>query len=352
MVSQSFSEKIHTDLEVVRTFDLEKMRHGTAGNALFPDAVVNNIRPLKRIFFSEHQLDLTIITNPDLAQFSEDLGRIVDVLSELEQRGFNADHFTLEEGGKFAQFAKSCEDALSFWVRWVPLCALLHGSGDTYVNNAKEAEQSLKDNLASSQGMLGKIDKLYSEANELHENASGEIEKLITMAKDSAAIKAVEPFAKVFSEAGKYWQIQALIGLGVAIVGFVGLLAWLRHFLSVDPADFDTIPQTIMYLSPRILITGLLISVMAWGAKQYRIAMHQFTLNKHKADSLQSFEAFIGAASDPDVRDAVLAATAQTIFGQDSTGYLTEKEGGSLDQYSKLMQSAGNTAQSVSKAVT
>lgn len=54
--------------------------------------------------------------------------------------------------------------------------------------------------------------------------------------------------------------------------------------------------------------------------------MHLYTLNKHRENSLKSFQAFVQATTDPKTKDAVLLQATRSIFESGDTGYITSKE--------------------------
>ena len=48
---------------------------------------------------------------------------------------------------------------------------------------------------------------------------------------------------------------------------------------------------------------------------------HQYTINKHRALSLQTFQAFVGATNDPRTKDAVLLEATRAVFANTATGF-------------------------------
>ena len=72
----------------------------------------------------------------------------------------------------------------------------------------------------------------------------------------------------------------------------------------------------------KLVILLILITATLWCGKIYKGFMHLSTLNKHRALSLQTFQAFSQATKDPHVKDAVLLETTRSIFGNVSSGFL------------------------------
>lgn len=57
--------------------------------------------------------------------------------------------------------------------------------------------------------------------------------------------------------------------------------------------------------------------------------MHLSTVNRHRALSLQTFQAFSHAASDESTKNAVLMEATRAVFGSVPTGFLDAKAGSS-----------------------
>ncbi|WP_417795727.1 hypothetical protein [Terasakiella pusilla] len=208
------------------------------------------------------------------------------------------------------------------------------------------ARQKSEDILNSAQSYS---DKIIRRADEAATEVQSQTEKALQEARKLAAEKAVAPFTHSFKETANDWDGNAhgwLVTTGVLLIA-TGL--WAYHGLQGSVPALNQTTEIVQYFSARFLITALLISSIWWSAKQYRVARHQKTVNQHKADALRSFEAFIEATNSPDVRDAVILQTSQTIFGQQSTGYLDGKEDSSFEQYTKIAQSINSAAHAITK---
>ena len=74
-------------------------------------------------------------------------------------------------------------------------------------------------------------------------------------------------------------------------------------------------------ITTKIALLALLFTATVWCSKNYRALKHQVTVNKHRALSLQTFQAFVGATKDPRTKDAVLMEATRAIFGNTATGF-------------------------------
>ena len=57
-------------------------------------------------------------------------------------------------------------------------------------------------------------------------------------------------------------------------------------------------PDMGRVITTKIALLVLLFSATVWCSKNFRALKHQVTINKHRALSLQTFQAFVGERSD------------------------------------------------------
>ena len=100
-----------------------------------------------------------------------------------------------------------------------------------------------------------------------------------------------------------------------------GITAFLFSIFSQAP---EKTLELLQYTTTRVVILGLLFTGTIWCGRIYRTNKHQQSVNKHRANALQTFQAFVEATSDPAVRDAVLLETTRSIFAITASGYLDD----------------------------
>jgi len=150
----------------------------------------------------------------------------------------------------------------------------------------------------------------------------GEIGDIIVAAREAAASVGVTHFTAVFnaeantqdSSAQKWLKTTAGLAAGTI------LAALLMVFVPVK-ADATT-PQVIQIFTSKVVILGLLFTATIWCGRLYKAARHQSAINKHRENALKTFQAFTKAASDDDVRNAVLMESTKSIFALTPSGYL------------------------------
>ena len=70
--------------------------------------------------------------------------------------------------------------------------------------------------------------------------------------------------------------------------------------------------------------------------KNYRAQAHNYIINKNKQNALSTFETFVKATNNEEIRNAVLLQTTKAIFSNPKSGYL--KEDGSDDEPTQIIE--------------
>lgn len=201
---------------------------------------------------------------------------------------------------------------------WIPYLAYQRGDVQ---RNIDELSKSVKD-----------ANKLVEKTKSEIESKHSEINSIIGAAREASASVGVAHFTGDFTEeatnlstAAKNWLIATGVLAGVTFVA-----AWIMIFNGI-PSNATT-AQVVQHATSKIVMLGLLFTATIWAGRIYKATMHQATVNKHRANALKTFQAFVKAADDDAARDAVLMETTRSIFALASSGYLdeptTQQEGG------------------------
>jgi hypothetical protein len=98
---------------------------------------------------------------------------------------------------------------------------------------------------------------------------------------------------------------------------------------SEDPLFVNNLPDSkaISKLIERLLGILLIAYLIRFSLKQYSIRMHLYTLNRHRANILNSFKLLFSTVGkeSPDVRDELILLVAAGVYNPGDTGYLTDK---------------------------
>ncbi len=148
-----------------------------------------------------------------------------------------------------------------------------------------------------------------------------EIDEIIVKAREASAAAGAAVFTQDFQKESetitgrsRAW-LRATWVLALATLIAAGLM-WVFTEAGLDQS------QIWQKLTTKLAILALLISATAWCGKIYKSFVHQAIVNRHRALSLQTFQAFSRAASDAGTKDAVLLQTTKAIFSDPGTGLI------------------------------
>ena len=77
----------------------------------------------------------------------------------------------------------------------------------------------------------------------------------------------------------------------------------------------------IQYVVSKLILLSTLSFGIFWCARNYKSSKHNETLNKHRANALMTFRAFVEGSAETQVKDAILLQAAQAAFVNRPTGY-------------------------------
>lgn len=177
----------------------------------------------------------------------------------------------------------------------------------------------------------------------------GEVDAIVEATRQASAKAGVAHFTMDFSDAAD--QHKASSSWWLAATGILALLTAIVALFSlfIDLPHDATVPLVINRLSSKLVLLGILLAATVWCGRLFKAAKHQESVNRHRANALKTFQAFVQAA-DPDspIRDAILMETTRSIFTITPSGYLdtgdTSIEGGTkvVEVVKNLTQAVGS----------
>lgn len=272
------------------------------------NGVFGMLRPLE-------SYPLEVLPDPQLEAMKNGIGPIRETMDQIRS-------FSLENGSP-----KEVRDQLSAQLK-ANLDAAYQSVG-VYLPYLAYQHGDIQRNLDQLASMIADAKEIIDDGTNELKAKKEEMEGILSAAREAAAEVGVAHFTKVFStEAGDNdksaggWLKFTALAAGITLVTSVAFLYWTLP-------DTATTLQSIQHSASKLILLGILISVSTWSGGQYRTARHNQALNKHRANSLLTFQAFSQAASDGQTKDAVLLEATRAIFGLASTGYTKEQSGGS-----------------------
>ena len=164
-------------------------------------------------------------------------------------------------------------------------------------------------------------------------------EKALHAVKEQAAEAGVSTNAQIFltdsaSHAGvaKTWLIATIVTSAITLLIAIGFV-----FISFKYTPTTT-AVAIQYIVSKIILLSTLFLSIFWCARNYKSNKHNETLNKHRANALMTFRAFVEGSEDQAVKDAILLQTSQAAFSNRPTGYENqEKEGQAINPVVEIL---------------
>ncbi len=290
----------------------------------------------------------------DFADCKEDLERVFSVLRPLKEMPLESleetiirkvkahllvlkenleaiKNFTVEQPDPPAartQLSNNLKDAvINVWSSVAPwLGYLAFQAGD------------VQENLRNISSLRSEAESILADVKKFAEDGKNEIKDAIVAAKDAAGEAGVAHYTEDFGGEARNFGIAAgkwLMATGVLADSTV-VAAFLLWYLFAAPYFVD-VPELIQLTTMKLVILGLLFTATLWCGRMYKAAKHQEAVNRHRANALKTFQAFIEAAGDPTTRDAVLMETTRSIFAITPSGYLGERDS-SADSGSKIIE--------------
>lgn len=133
--------------------------------------------------------------------------------------------------------------------------------------------------------------------------------------------------AREHQTAANKWLIVTGILAGITAIGAAinyGLsVKLLNQFAAISGPQIPKIPAsiTLQFTIAKVILFTVALSAAYWSARVYRAHRHNSIVNKHRANALTSFQEFVIAATDPEIKNAVLLQTTACIYAPQPTGF-------------------------------
>ena len=161
----------------------------------------------------------------------------------------------------------------------------------------------------------------------LLENYKTEAEKALHAVKEQAAEAGVSTNAQIFltdatnhAKVAKTWLKATIATASITLLVAIGFV-----FLSFKYTPATT-AVAIQYIVSKIILLSTLSFGIFWCARNYKSSKHNETLNKHRANALMTFRAFVEGSEDQTIKDAILLQTSQAAFSNRPTGYESQEK--------------------------
>lgn len=202
----------------------------------------------------------------------------------------------------------------------------LHTASSQWIPYLAYKRGDFSENIQRFQEAVTGVEAQLEEATTYVATKQAEVDRIALSAREASGRAGVGTFNREFYEeaerlalVSRQW-LRWVVGLACLTIGTaVGSFFW--PALPDDASSWTTLRHAVTKVSViAILFTGTI-----WCGRIYRALAHQRSINKHRALSLTTFQAFVEATDDPATRDAVLMAATKSIFGNVPTGFVDER---------------------------
>ena len=251
-----------------------------------------------------------------MSVFSTIRSAVEQVVSQLDR----IDGFTITSGDVSGnrqdivnELRSAAEELYEQAGPWIPYLA--YKRGDTTENM-----QQINDAIKEAETMLGDAEMWVT-------NKKADIDRIVEKTREAAADAGVTTFTEQFGTETETLNKRSNKWLGAtgvfaALTIGAGVLFYFWPEVGTNADGWDTLRNIVS----KGTIIAVLFTGTVWCGRIYRALIHQAAVNRHRELSLQTFQAFVEATSDPHVKDAVLMAATKTIFANVPTGLV--KSGG------------------------
>ena len=204
----------------------------------------------------------------------------------------------------------------------------------------------IAESLAKLDEAIAQSQAAFSDARIWISQEKEKIEQIESAARTAAASAGVGTFtdefnteAKSLQERSTIWLIAAGVFAAATIAASFGSYFW--PVVSSEAGSWETLRN----IASKAAIIAVLFTGTVWCGRIYRALVHQATVNRHRALSLKTFQAFVESTDDSYVKDAVLMAATRTVFESVPTGFV--QDGGTQESgvnFVKFGRSAAETA--------
>ena len=276
------------------------------GEITFDEARID----IERIRWMASQLkagQLDFISDSILSGIAQRLENTVNQLNEIDRFTLSASNPAGVRNQHVNNLRSLADDLYNFAAAWVPLLAMRQGD--------------LTKNLERLNQALQQADGALTKANQDSDKQRQTLEQIVISAREASAKVGVAVFTQDFSRESASAESQATSWLRYTVYTLIltvlsAALMWTYTEKGLDQG------QLIQKVTTKLFLLALLITATIWCGKNYKALKHQATVNRHRALSIQTFQAFSSAANDPHTKDAVLLEATRAVFGNVPTGYI------------------------------
>lgn len=179
-------------------------------------------------------------------------------------------------------------------------------------------------------GELEHIRQALDDALNETRRAVAEIQDIEKAARKAAGGTGVAAHARLFGdEAEEHLRrstrwLRATVAVGAATITY-GIVLWVSAECWGGAASASVF-HTVQLAVAKLVIFAVLSFGVVWCGKNYRAERHNWVVNRHRQNALNTFETFAAAAGgDTETKNAVLLQATTSIFAPQTSGFVSSE---------------------------
>lgn len=172
--------------------------------------------------------------------------------------------------------------------------------------------------VKSVEDKSGQIQKLFDERQEKLDGLEEQLRATLAEQGVSQQARYFSEEANLHGKKAEEWGKYTLWWAGAVFVA-----AFLSFFTHRIPVIAPTnVPEAIQFIASKVLLIGALTFMLVRSARNYSAHRHNEITNRHKQNSLLTFNALVEAGSTPETRNIILNHAASSIYASPESGYV------------------------------
>jgi hypothetical protein len=314
--------------KALAVFQKDLVRRSQWGEITFEKAEPD-LQRAKDVLVYLKELPLNVLPDGIASNTTSTVQNLIPILTQI-------DGFTLTSGQAPAAQRDGISNQLHAQVDslynavgvWIPFLAYKKGDIAENVGKLSNAVEAAEAELVAAKKMA--------------EERRKEIDEIVAAARTASASAGAAVFTEDFlkeasnqEQTAKKWLAAATI-IGLASIVAAGLM-W--YYAYASASNLTTI-QLVQVVAAKLVILSVLIGAATWCGGIYKALRHLTSVNRHRALSLRTLQAFAKAASDEQTKNAVLMEACRAVFAGGVTGYLDGNHGNLDDSGLKIVEVA------------
>jgi hypothetical protein len=333
VATQQAAQALRDHIEKALSFREKSLESRSEWGSITFDKASPDLRRIFEILAHLSVLPLDYLTDSAVSQIQSEVTQTAEVFSRIDAFNIEQQTPTQTRDAMVIEIHARADQLYTVASPWIPFLAYQKGD--------------VAKNIESLTTSVGQAQTLIEGAKETIKVRQSEIETIITQAREASAAAGAAVFTQDFKNEARLLDDQAITWLKMtAALAFATLAFAVAVWLF--PVNGDDTPAIFQRFGGKLAALVALFTATLWCGRTYKALKHLSTVNRHRALSLQTFQAFSHAASDYATKDAVLMETTRAVFGGVPTGYLDGKGGPEQDfkiiEIVKSLGSKGGTS--------